>query len=81
MEVMHHKKRLPSQLAMDLNISHATVGRWLSGQDIPNVKSCRKLSEYTKVPLERILVVTGHLPDIEHKENRKSITALLKDLK
>ena len=79
-EVMSHKKRLPSQLASDLMISHATVGRWLSGQDIPNVKSCRKLSEYTGIPLERILVITGHLPDIEHVENRKSIAALLKNL-
>jgi len=81
MEVMRQKKRLPSQLAMDLNISHATVGRWLSGQDIPNIKSCRKLSEYTGVSLERILVITGHLPEVEHVENRKSIVALLKNLK
>ena len=79
-EVMRHKKRLPSQLASDLIVSHATVGRWLCGQDIPNVKSCRKLSEYTNIPLERILVITGHLPDIEHRENRKSIVSLLKNL-
>ena len=79
-EVMRHKKRLPSQLASDLMISHATVGRWLTGQDIPNVKSCRKLSEYTSISLERILVITGHLPDIEHVENRKSIVSLLKNL-
>jgi transcriptional regulator with XRE-family HTH domain len=81
LEVMRHKKRLPSQLASDLNISHATIGRWLSGQDIPNVKSCRKLSEYTGISLERILVITGHLPDIENRENRRSIRSLLKNLK
>ena len=79
-EVMRHKKRLPSQLASDLVVSHATIGRWLSGEDIPNVKSCRKLSEYTGITLERILVITGHLPDIERVENRKSIASLLKNL-
>ena len=77
-ELMLHRKRLPSQLAADLNVSHATVGRWLSGQDIPNVKSCRKLSEYADIPLERILVITGHLPDIEQRESRKTIVSLIK---
>ena len=77
-EVMHRKKRLPSHLALDLLISHSTVGRWLSGQDIPNIKSCRKLSEYTGIPLERILVITGHLPDMENEEFRKSIVSMIK---
>jgi len=78
-EVMNHRKRLPSQLAVDLHVSHATVGRWLSGQDIPNVKSCRKLSEYTSISLERILVITGHLPDIEQRESKKTILSLIKE--
>jgi len=38
-EIMQRRKRLPSQLAADLGISHATVSRWLSGADVPNVKS------------------------------------------
>ena len=80
-EVMHQRKRLPSQLASDLGISHATVGRWLSGQDIPNVKSCRKLSEYTRIPLERILVITGHLPDIANRESKQTVYSLLQNLK
>jgi len=80
-EVMRQKKRLPSQLASDLSISHATVGRWLTGQDIPNVKSCRKLSEYTEIPLERILVITGHLPDITNRESKKTVVSLLQNLK
>jgi len=80
-EVMRQKKRLPSQLASDLGVSHATVGRWLSGQDIPNVKSCRKLSEYTAIPFERILVITGHLPDIENRESKQTVVTLLKNFK
>ena len=59
---MRRRKRLPSQLAADLGISHATVSRWLSGADVPNTCSCRRLAEYTGVPLEKILSVVGHLP-------------------
>jgi len=61
---MRRRKRLPSQLASDLGISHATVSRWLSGADIPSTKSCRKLAEYSGVPLEKILSVVGHMPGV-----------------
>ena len=63
-EIMRRRKRLPSQLAAELGISHATISRWLSGTDIPNTRSCRKLAEYSGVPLEKILSITGHLPRI-----------------
>jgi len=63
-EIMRRRKRLPSQLAADLGVSHTTVSRWLSGDDIPSTRSCQRLSEYTGVPLERVLSVAGHLPKI-----------------
>ena len=63
-ELMRRRKRLPSQLAADLGISHATVSRWLSQADIPSTRSCRKLAEYSGVPLEKILSVTGHMPTV-----------------
>jgi transcriptional regulator with XRE-family HTH domain len=63
-EVMRRRRRLPSQLAADLGISHATVSRWLSGVDIPSTKSCRKLAEYSGVPLEKVLSIVGHLPGV-----------------
>ena len=66
-EVMRRRKRLPSQLAADLGISHATVSRWLSRADIPNTRSCVKLAEYSGVPLEKVLSVVGHLPRIAEK--------------
>ena len=66
-EVMRRRKRLPSQLAEDLGVSHATVSRWLSGDDIPNTSSCRKLAEYSGVPLEKILAVVGHIPMVAEK--------------
>ena len=70
-EVMRRRKRLPSQLATDLGISHATVSRWLSGADIPSTESCRRLAEYSGVPLEKILSIVGHLPrvaEVAHRE-------------
>ncbi len=66
-EVMRRRKRLPSQLAADLGVSHATVSRWLSGEDVPNTRSCRRLAEYSGVPLEKILSIVGHLPTIAEK--------------
>jgi transcriptional regulator with XRE-family HTH domain len=62
--LMRRRKRLPSQLASDLGVSHPTVGRWLSGDDVPSTKSCRKLAAYSGVSAEEILSVAGHLPAI-----------------
>jgi len=64
---MRRHNRLPSQLAVDLGISHATVSRWLSGKDIPSTKSCRRLAEYAGVPLEMVFSIVGHLPGMSYK--------------
>ncbi len=61
-ELMRRRRRLPSQLATGLSVSHATVSRWLSGEDIPSTRSCRKLAEYSGVPLQKVLSIVGHLP-------------------
>jgi len=66
-EVMRRRKRLPSQLAADLGVSHATVSRWLSGEDIPNTRSCRKLAAYSHRPLEQVLSIADHVPRIDEK--------------
>ena len=63
-EVMRRRRRLPSQLAADLNISHSTIRRWLSGEDVPNTRSCRRLAEYSGVAVDRLLYIAGHLPRI-----------------
>lgn len=63
-ELMRRRKRLPSQLAADLDVSHATVSRWLSGADVPSIKSCQRLAEYSGVPLEKVLSIASHLPRI-----------------
>ncbi len=68
-EIMRRRKRRPSQLAGELGISHATVGRWLSGADIPNTNSCRKLSEYSGVSLQKVLSIAGHLPSLVEAGN------------
>jgi len=61
---MRRRKRLASQLAADLGVSHATVGRWLSGSDTPNIRSCQRLAEYSGVSLEKVLSIVGHLPTV-----------------
>ena len=66
-ELMRRCKRLPSQLAADLGVSHATVSRWLSGDDVPNTRSCRRLAEYSGVPIEKVLSIADHLPRIAEK--------------
>lgn len=63
-ELIRRRRRLPSQLAKDLGISHATVSRWLSGDDIPSTRSCWRLGEYAGVPVENILFIAGHLPRV-----------------
>ena len=67
-EVMRRRKRLPSQLAADLGVSHATVSRWLSGKNVPSIRSCRRIAEYSGVPLEKILSILGYLPAIAERE-------------
>ena len=57
-EVMRQRKRLPSQLASDLGVSHATVSRWLNDKDVPNIRSCQRLAAYSGVPVEKILSTT-----------------------
>ena len=64
-EVMRRKKRLPSQMAKELGISHATVSRWLSGHDVPNVNSCYRLAEYAGVSVDEVLAVVGYIPRVE----------------
>ena len=68
-EIMRRRKRLPSQLAADLGISHATVSRWLSSDDIPSIRSCRRLAKYSGVPLEKVLSIVGHLPRMAERNS------------
>ncbi len=64
-EVMRRRQCLPSQLAAHLGVSHATVSRWLSGNDIASTRSCQRLAEYSGVPVEKVLSLAGHLPEID----------------
>jgi len=64
-ELMRRRNRLPTQMAADLGVSHPTVFRWLAGADVPSTSSCRKLAEYSGVPLQKVLAMAGHLPQIE----------------
>jgi len=63
-EVMRRRGRLPSQMAKELHISHATVLRWLKGESIPSTRSCRNLARYSGVPLQKLLSLAGHVPSV-----------------
>jgi len=67
-DLMRRRKRLPSQLAADLGVSHATVRRWLLGEDVPSMRSCRRLAEYSAESIHKILAITGHFPGMKIKE-------------
>ena len=63
-ELMHRRHRLPSQLAADLGFSHSTISRWLSSEDVPSIRSCRKLAEYSGFSLSKVFAIVGYLPKV-----------------
>ncbi len=63
-DLLHERNLLASHLAVDIGVSHATVGRWLKGEDIPSARSCYLLAEFSGIPLEDILRSAGHIPEV-----------------
>ena len=70
-EMMRRYRRLPSQLAADIGVSHTTVSRWLSCKDIPNIKSCQILAKYGGVSIIRVLSMAGYLNQLDHQESSR----------
>lgn len=66
-DLMRRRKLLPSQLAAELSVSHATVRRWLLGEDIPNTHSCKLLADFSGIPIQQVLVSTGCIPKIREE--------------
>jgi transcriptional regulator with XRE-family HTH domain len=64
-DLMNRRKLLPSHLASALNISHATVSRWLSGQDKPSIVSCQRLADFSGIPINKILAAADYLPELK----------------
>jgi len=67
MDLMRRRRLLPSQLAAELGISHVTVSRWISGKDIPSIKSCKLLADYSGIPVLRVLSAMGHITKTSDK--------------
>ena len=61
-ELMRLRKKLPSQLAADIGVSHTTVSRWLSGQESPSLRSCQVLAEYSGLTTAQMLYRIGYIP-------------------
>ena len=70
MDLLHEKNILPSHLASVLGVSHATVGRWLKGEDIPNARSCYKVAIFSGTSIEEVLRIAGHIPPGSISENK-----------
>ena len=68
-DLMKRRRLLPSQLASDIGISHSTVKRWLTGEDIPSTRSCRKLAKYSNTSLYELLSMANHLPETKGKSS------------
>ena len=66
-DLMRKQNTHLSGLASELGVSHATVGRWLSGHDTPNMYSCRRIAEYSDLPLKKVLAIAGHLPKVPER--------------
>ena len=61
-KLMRRRRRSSSQLAADLGVSYVTIFRWLSGRGKPNIRSCRKLAEYSGVPAHKVVSIVLNLP-------------------
>ena len=66
-DLMRRRKVVMSQIAADLGVSHSTVSRWISGEYMPNTHSCRRLAEYSGVPLSKILSLIDVVPTIDNQ--------------
>jgi transcriptional regulator with XRE-family HTH domain len=55
--LMRERNLRPAQLAKELGVSVPTMMRWLSGDYLPNISSCRKISEYTGESLDSMFLV------------------------
>lgn len=65
-DLLHEQKLPASHFAAAVGVSHATVGRWLKGEDMPSARSCYLLAEFSGIPIEEILRSAGHIPERIH---------------
>ena len=63
-DLMRKRKKLPSQLAADMGVSHVTMHRWLSGKDTPSTASCRILANYSGIPIQQVMAAAGHISEV-----------------
>ena len=66
--VLRQRHIRASHFAAEIGVSHATVGRWLKGEDVPCAKSCYKVAEFTAMPVEDVLRAAGHIPASRTRE-------------
>ncbi len=70
-DLLRDRQLTANRLALKLGVSHATVGRWLKGDDVPSARSCYRLAEFSGTPLETILRSAGHIPSAAYTGERQ----------
>lgn len=68
-DLMRKRKKLPSQLAADMGVSHVTMHRWLTGKDTPSTASCRILANYSGVPIQQVMAAAGHISEVNTQQS------------
>lgn len=48
------------QMAEHVGVHYSTAIRWLKGDDVPSLTSCRKIASYLKIPEDYVLELAGH---------------------
>jgi len=64
-DLIKQQKTSSTRLASALEVSHATMSRWLSGVVVPGVKSCKSIADYAGIPVDKVLSMAGYLPEVE----------------
>lgn len=75
-DLLRERNLRASHLAVKIGVSHATVGRWLKGEDVPSARSCYRLAEFSGVPIEEILRSAGHIPETAPEPSAKQMIDL-----
>lgn len=67
------------RFAKEVGVSHPTVYRWTSGQDLPRPKACLALASVTGESIVDVLKMAGHIPaDYEPAQDLPSFRSYMR---
>lgn len=79
---LRRREMTQADLAQRIGTSRGTVSRWMSGESIPDTRSCDLISEALLVGVDDVLSAAGHRPrDLRATEPGEQLAAALKRIK